>query len=180
MRKEGRTGIGIGLKRPDSWPKTIVAGFLWYAGLLLIVKFVINPVVSSTIGSWWEPSQFDVLKGNASMWAVNVFWVAWFHAAFCEEVVFRGFFFQRLERVFIGAPGTLVIAVVLQGALFGLAHSSNGFAAFVETGIAGMLLGAMFVANRRNLWANIVAHALIDTTIFTLIYFGEHRILLPE
>ncbi|HXH61153.1 MAG TPA: type II CAAX endopeptidase family protein [Fimbriimonadaceae bacterium] len=179
MRKDGKSGPGIGLKRPDSWPRTIAIAFGAYIAIVVIMRFVLNPIISATLGSWWDPTQFDALKGNAGQWAVNVFFVAWFHAAFCEETVFRGFFFQRLEKALGGSTAALVAALVLQGGLFGLAHSANGVAALVETWIAGILIGLLFIYMRRNLWANIITHALLDTTIFTLVFFGAQRFLLP-
>jgi uncharacterized protein len=78
-------------------------------------------------------------------------------AGICEEIVFRGY----LQRQFQAATGSIVAAVILQGAIFGLAHTYQGWKQVIVIAVLGILYGAL-VAWRRNLRASILAHAWSD------------------
>ena len=78
-------------------------------------------------------------------------------AGVCEEIVFRGY----LQRQFHAATGSIAIAVILQGAVFGLAHSYQGWKQVIVIAALGILYG-MLVAWRRNLRASMLAHAWSD------------------
>ncbi len=74
-----------------------------------------------------------------------------------EEIVFRGY----LQRQFQAATGSVVTAIILQGAIFGLAHTYQGWKQGIVIAALGMLYGAL-AAWRRNLRANMLAHAWSD------------------
>src|ERR1041385_5648160 len=78
-------------------------------------------------------------------------------AGFCEELQSRGY----LQRQFHALTGSIVAAVLGQGVLFGLMHSYQGWKQVVVISALGVLYGAL-VAWRRNLRANIIAHAWSD------------------
>jgi hypothetical protein len=78
-------------------------------------------------------------------------------AGFCEELLFRGY----LQRQFQAATGSILVAVVLQGVIFGLLHSYKGWSQVISITALGVLYGAL-VAWRRNLRASIIAHAWSD------------------
>jgi len=74
-----------------------------------------------------------------------------------EEIVFRGY----MQKQFQAATGSIVAAVVLQGVIFGLAHTYQGWKQVIVIAALGILYGAL-AAWRRNLRANILAHAWSD------------------
>jgi len=78
-------------------------------------------------------------------------------AGFCEEIAFRGY----LQRQFLAITGRVPAAVLAQALVFGLAHSYQGWKAVAVISILGVLYGAL-AAWRRNLRANIIAHAWSD------------------
>ena len=78
-------------------------------------------------------------------------------AGFCEEISFRGY----LQRQFQALSGSVVIAVLAQALVFGLAHSYQGWKAVVVISVLGALYGVL-AAWRRNLRANIISHASSD------------------
>jgi len=78
-------------------------------------------------------------------------------AGFCEELQTRGY----LQRQFHALTGSIVAAVLLQGILFGLMHSYQGWKQVIVISALGVLYGAL-AAWRRNLRANILAHAWSD------------------
>jgi membrane protease YdiL (CAAX protease family) len=78
-------------------------------------------------------------------------------AGVCEEIVFRGY----LQQQFRAATSSSLAAVVLQGAVFGLAHAYQGWKQVIVIATLGILYGAL-AAWRRNLRANMIAHAWSD------------------
>jgi membrane protease YdiL (CAAX protease family) len=74
-----------------------------------------------------------------------------------EEIVFRGY----MQKQFQAATGSIVAAVMLQGAIFGLAHTYQGWKQTIVIAVLGILYGIL-AAGRRNLRANMLAHAWSD------------------
>jgi membrane protease YdiL (CAAX protease family) len=78
-------------------------------------------------------------------------------AGICEEIVFRGY----LQQQFGAATRSLAAGVILQGAVFGLAHTYQGWKQVIVIAVLGILYGAL-VAWRRNLRASMISHAALD------------------
>jgi membrane protease YdiL (CAAX protease family) len=78
-------------------------------------------------------------------------------AGICEEMVFRGY----LQRQFHALSGSVAVAVLGQGLVFGLFHAYQGWRNVVVISVLGVLYGAL-AAWRKNLRANIVVHAWTD------------------
>jgi membrane protease YdiL (CAAX protease family) len=74
-----------------------------------------------------------------------------------EELVFRGY----LQQQFRAATRSIIIAVLLQGLLFGLVHAYQGWKQVMVIAPLGILYG-LLAAWRRNLRANMIAHAWSD------------------
>ena len=78
-------------------------------------------------------------------------------AGFCEEIAFRGY----LQKQFHAFTGSLPVAVVLQGVVFGVAHGYQGWKSAVVITVLGILYGVM-VAWRGNLRVTMLAHGWSD------------------
>ena len=63
-------------------------------------------------------------------------------------------------------------SLVITSVLFGLMHFYQGPVGMASTGLIGLLLGALYLIVRRNLWVAILAHGLIDTIGITAAYLG--------
>ena len=63
-----------------------------------------------------------------------------------------------MQKQFSAATRSLAAGVILQGAVFGLSHTYQGWKQVMVITALGILYGA-FAAWRRNLRANIIAHA---------------------
>jgi membrane protease YdiL (CAAX protease family) len=74
-----------------------------------------------------------------------------------EEIIFRGY----LQKQFQVATGSVAVAVVLQGLLFGLLHTYQGWKQVAVIAPLGILYGAL-AAWRKNLRANMISHAWSD------------------
>jgi len=87
--------------------------------------------------------------------------IAWVFVAasvgFCEEVVYRGYF----QTQFKAFTHRSALAIVLQAALFGIAHAEQGAAAAARFTVYGCLLGAL-AHWRRSLLPGIVCHVGVD------------------
>jgi hypothetical protein len=87
-----------------------------------------------------------------------VIWIATsITAGICEEMVFRGYLQKQIRAL----SGSVVVGVLGQGLVFGLMHAYQGWKNTVVIIVLGVLYGAL-AAWRRNLGANIVAHAWGD------------------
>ncbi len=118
----------------------------------------------------WEATAYGVhwLLGPSSAKAVDsllpqslleiLLWIGVsITAGFCEELAFRGY----VQQQFNAMSGSIGVAVIVQGLVFGLAHAYQGWKAVVVISVLGVLYGVL-AAWRRNLRANIVAHAASD------------------
>jgi hypothetical protein len=154
----------IGLKRPESWTRTLIIG----VGLAAIV--FIAMYVSEKAGFRRDLSKFKDVQGNLELAVLAVFY-ALIGAGFYEEFMFRGFLMQGLAMFFGASRGAWIGACVVQGALFGLAHAYQNPLGIAITGTLGVLLGLLVLASGRNLWPVIIGHGLFDASRFVLFYF---------
>src|SRR5213083_2911968 len=106
----------IGLKRPESWRRTLIIG----VGLAAIV--FIAMYVSEKAGFRRDLSKFKDVQGNLQLAIFGVFY-ALIGAGFYEEFMFRGFLMQGLAMLFGASRAAWLFACVIQGALFGAAHA---------------------------------------------------------
>ena len=96
----------------------------------------------------------------------------WITAAFAEEVIVRGFLMERVARVMGGGRFAWIASLLFTSVGFGFLHYYQGPTGIVSTGLMGLLLGALYLVVRRNLWVSILAHGLIDTIGLTALYLG--------
>lgn len=169
-------GLGwrdLGLARPESWSKTIVMAL----GTLLVMVaalFAFQVILMSIPGLALQPSDqsdYNPLTGNLPLF-VTLVAASWTLIAFGEEMLFRAFLINSLAGLFGNLKVRWVLALVGSSLLFGLAHHDWGLAGIIETLIAGLIFGAVYLRTGRNLWVPIIAHALINTLKFSLVYAG--------
>jgi len=154
----------IGLKQPQSWIRTFVIGL----GLAAIV--FIGMYVSEKAGFRRDLSKFKDVQGNPELAVLGVFY-ALIGAGFYEEFTFRGFLMQGLAMFFGGSRSAWIVACLVQGALFGVAHAYQNPLGIAITGTLGVLMGLLVLASGRNLWLVIIGHGLFDASRFVLFYF---------
>lgn len=124
------------------------------------------------VGVWglWEGVEtvWTYLSGPGSTLSVQSFLprkpdeiAAWIGlsitAGICEEAVFRGY----LLKQFTWMTKSRVVALVLQAAIFGVAHGYQGLAACARIAAYGGLFGVIALW-RSSLRPGIMAHALTD------------------
>ena len=170
----------LGLTGSNNWIKILVTGGGAGFGMLLVARFIINPLANKLFVPSLSPELFAPLKGQLSQLFVNVILISWMHAALCEEIIFRGFILRWVERLAGSGQGALLLAIIVQAVLFGLSHYPQGRNGILTTTLGGLLWGAIYLASGRQLWVVIVGHATFDTVLFTLAYFGQTRLFLGD
>jgi membrane protease YdiL (CAAX protease family) len=161
----------MGFQRPSPW-KRVVAIALGAAALrLLLGEFVIDPLTAQVWPAASAPEGTDTITGNIRN-ALIALVVVWGFAAFGEEIGYRGYLLNRAADVGGRRAGAFWVGVLLVSVLFGYGHYYKGPAGIIDSGVAGLILGAAYLAAGRNLWACILAHGFIDTFAVIVVYFG--------
>ncbi len=157
----------IGFSRPNSWLATIALGILLGIALRLLMKLIVMPL----LGAPPVNPAFHHLEGNSAALPLAIFMMG-FVAAFGEEVVMRGFLYERLTRLFGRGSVTRVLIVLGTSLIFGIGHYPlQGVAGAQNATIMGIVFGALYVITGR-LWLPIVTHSAVNFSGLAIIYFG--------
>jgi membrane protease YdiL (CAAX protease family) len=172
LRRSGESWRDMGLRRPASWGKALLAAVLAYVAMVAAVG-VIVPLALSAFGlERPELSAFAGIEGNLPLLLLFLGPIAWGTAAFGEEMIARGFLLDRLSIVFAGERRAWGTGLVLQAIFFGVAHAYQGIPGIVSTAVVGLILGFAYLRVERNLWPVIIAHGVADTIALVAIYLG--------
>jgi len=162
----------IGYVPPRSWAIEIAAGIVSGCAFKLLMKAVVMPLLGAAPVN--QPYHF--LAHNPAAIPGTLFALI-AGAGFGEETLFRGFFFERLGRIFGASLFAKAAIVLLTSALFGLAHyPGQGLAGAEQGAIVGLVFGTFF-AIRRRIWILMFAHAAFDLTAYALIYWDVERVV---
>jgi len=161
----------FGLGRPASWPRVVLIALAAAALRILMGEFVIDPLTARVWPPAIAPAGIEAITGNVKE-ALLMLLLVWTFAAFGEEIAYRGYLLTRAADLGKRSIAAYWAAVVLTSVLFGYGHYYKGPAGIVDSGVAGLILGAAFLLSGRNLWAGILAHGLIDTIGVTMVYLG--------
>src|SRR6266853_4987809 len=164
IRLRGERLADIGMKRPASWMRTFMIG-IGFAAIVFIAMYL-----SEKAGFRRDLSKFKDVQGNLELALFGVFY-AFIGAGFYEEFMFRGFLMQGFAMLFGAGRTAWIVACLLQGALFGVAHAYQNPLGIAITGTLGVLMGLLVLASGRNLWPVIIGHGLFDASRFVLFYF---------
>jgi membrane protease YdiL (CAAX protease family) len=174
LKRRDSSWWDIGLARPVSWPRTILlgiaamvgAGFVWLLTQNIAAIFL-SPQLATI-----DQSRFNPIQGNLPLFLLLVL-LAWTTIAFGEEMVYRAFFTTRLIEIFPFGKFGNALAAFGSSLLFGLAHyPDEGAIGILSNGAFGLLFAWIYLRSGRNLWITIIAHALLNTIRFTLLFTG--------
>jgi uncharacterized protein len=144
----------IGFRRPGvkNVALGVATGIVSLAGLATIL-YVIFPALHIN-----ETQSIDQVMTMPLWWR----WITVIRAAVGEEVLFRGFAIERLQRL----TGSARLAGIISCVIFTILHVGYwGWGHILIAGFAGALLTILYIW-RRNLWANILAHFIVDGAAF--------------
>ena len=176
VKLSGETWAEYGLRGMKSKIRLVAASF-FLIFIVLAYSVLITPLVDTyvleTFGG--APTQaadtFKDVVGNLSLFLFVMPFI-WIFAAFGEEFFYRGFLMTKIARAFGQGRSAWVAAVLIQAFLFGLAHSYQGPAGMVGTGLTGLIYGFATLAFGRSLLPAMITHGAIDMLGFSLLYFG--------
>jgi len=160
----------LGFRRPKSWLRVVLIA-LAAVVLRLIVSDPIEAVLTPIFGA---PSTSAIVTSSPHdlRWMITTLALVWTFAAFGEEISYRGYLTLRASDALGGSTAAWIIATVMAAVLFGVGHYYKGPVGIIDSGVAGLILGATYLLSGRCLWTTILAHGLIDTTGVTLLYLG--------
>ena len=161
----------VGLSRPARWSVTVPLAILIGLAYDALDIAVVLPLLHRWTGEPLDLSAFASLEGNTGQLMLLIA-ASWLSAAFPEELLYRGYFLNRLTDVFGRSRAGWAVSAVLVSAVFGLAHHSQGITGVLDNILAGALFVTLYLTSGRNLWLPILTHGVIDTASATLLYFG--------
>jgi membrane protease YdiL (CAAX protease family) len=161
----------IGIVRPKSWAATIILAVLFGVAFKVLMKAIVMPYLGAPPVNQYAQE----LRQPAA--ALEFIVYAILGAGIGEELVFRGWLFERLRKIMGAGVGPLILIVLISTALFGIAHyMGQGWFGVVQATIVGFVFGVAYAATGR-LIPLMIAHAAFDLTALAMIYFGlESRI----
>jgi membrane protease YdiL (CAAX protease family) len=161
----------IGFKRPASWTRTVQIAVAAAVLRIVLGEFVIDPLTAR----FWPPAALpagaEAITGNLGA-AILALLFVWTFAAFGEEIAYRGYLLTRAADLGKRSPRAYWAGLVLVSVLFGFGHYYKGPSGIVDSGVAGLILGAAYLLSGRNLWVCILAHGFIDTFVIAVVFFG--------
>jgi membrane protease YdiL (CAAX protease family) len=160
----------FGLKKPKSWPQTILMAVGGLITIFIVVRLSMPAVIRLT-GKPVDRTPFDALRGNLPALLFGLL-VVWTLAAFGEELIFRGYLMNTLARILGNKSGGWIFACIANAILFGLGHTYQGITGIILLCIVGLLYALFYLGSGRNLWVPIFMHGLYDTTAFLVIFFS--------
>lgn len=161
----------LGFKRPSSWARILQIAVAAAALRIVLGSYVIDPITAH----FWPPAKLpagaDEISGNIKL-VLLYLPVIWGFAAFGEEIGYRGYLLNRAADIGLRSTLAFWMATIVVSVLFGYGHYYKGPAGIVDSGMAGLILGAAYLLSGRNLWTCILAHGFIDSFGLLAAYFG--------
>jgi membrane protease YdiL (CAAX protease family) len=159
LRSRGSGWRAVGLRRPDHWGKALLLFVACVITIGVVFNFVIAPLFPQGAN---DINDGVAISRNEMLFQLIVIGIG--TAAIGEELLFRGFLLNNLNRLLGEHWVATAAAIVLQAVVFGLLHS--GVQGMVSAGTIGLILGFFYVLANRNLWVVIAAHAVPDMLSF--------------
>lgn len=156
----------LGFVRPHSWTRTVLIGIVFGVAL----KFAMKSIVMPLLGAPPVNGPFHFLAHNPAEipWMLYTIVVV---AGFGEEVIFRGWAFERFGKL-LGKPAWAKGAAVLLTSLwFGYAHYGfQGMPGVQNATVVGLAFGSVFAVTR-GIYLLMIAHVAFDLAAFAMIYW---------
>jgi membrane protease YdiL (CAAX protease family) len=171
FRLRGGGWSALPFRRPGSWGRVVLIALAAAALRIVLGDLVVEPLAARIWPPIVGPAGIEIIRGD---WRTAMTWlgIVWTFAAFGEEFGYRGYLLTRAAEAGRGTPAAYVAAVVVTAALFGFGHFYKGPAGVVDSGVAGLVLGAAYLVSGRNLWTCVLAHGFIDSFAVVALYFG--------
>lgn len=157
----------LGLGKPKNWWLQIVIFIGLYFAFQLFARYLSPEIVK--LGERPNISHLMSLKGNLPGLVLALV-VVWITAAFLEELIFRGFLLNAIDKLLGSNKWSVWPSVLISAVIFGAVHAYQGITGILITGSIGFIFGVAFIINGRRLWPLMLMHGIIDTISFVSIY----------
>ncbi len=161
---ERRPLSSIGFRTPGWWD--IGLGLIF--GIVLFVgAAVLDGIVFPALHLKINTATYNAIIGTPLMYRIALV----SRAAVCEEILFRAYPLERLREW----SGSVMLASVVSWAIFTYAHLSTwGAPQLIVAGFGGALLTILYLW-RRNIWSNMLAHWIADSSFVLVPLLSAHH-----
>lgn len=160
----------------SNWKSTLFKAILYSLGIFLIIDVIVQPIIEMRLGAL-NLTSLEGIKGNPINYVITVL-MMWVIAAFGEELLYRGFFMNRLAQMFGRTDKGWLLAAIISSIIFALAHLYQGTSGVITTGLISLIFALIYFKNRTNLLLLMLIHGIYDTIGLTLIYFDSDRVII--
>lgn len=167
--KENFASIGLIFRNLEL--KSIWIGPVAAILLFLFLNYVLFPLINKIVVL--PSANLESFKSIRHNFIKYLFILAmgWLVGGVYEELVFHGFIFTRLEKIF-GTKYITPISFLVTNIIFGLYHVQLGPAGMLNAFFCGCAYHALMIRFNRNIWYAIFFHAFFDTIALSFIYLG--------
>lgn len=160
------SNIGIDASRPG---RDLLLG----VGLTALIGI---PGIAFYLASVWLGINrvIDPGSGSPYWWSLPMLLLAAARAAFVEEFIVLGYWFERMRRFGMQPWLIIVTASLIRGSY----HLYQGFGGFIGNVVMGLVFGWIYQRTGR-LWPFVIAHFLIDALVFVGYPAVAHLLPLP-
>lgn len=169
QRKESFASIGFSFKQFNIRSVIIgaIAGIIIFSFLTWIFFPTLLRIVDLQDAALGD---FTKIKGNTGFY-IFLISMSWIVGGFYEEIIFHGFIFTRLEKIFSGKH-SLLLSFLLTNTIFAFYHLQLGAIGVINAFLAGSAYHGLMLYYKRNMWYSIICHAVFDTIALTFMYVG--------
>jgi len=154
----------LGLARPKSWILSIAIGLVAGVALKLAMKAVVMPLLGApAINIGYQYVAHDTMA------ALDFAAYCLYGAGFAEELIFRGFLFERFGKLLGASTAATAATLLVTTAIFAVAHWQQGIFGVINAFVTGLVLGLVYLAAGRKLVVPMIMHAAFDLTALVLI-----------
>lgn len=170
LHVRGASWRDVGLRRPQNLPATVLVGVAVAVGAA-VGGALVMPALNRLTGEAAATANYQFLRGDFGAW-LGLLAAIWPLAALMEEMVFRGYFLNRLADLFGRSRWGWLIGLLGSSFLFALMHGLPSFRVLLTAFSMGMLEGGIYLAWKRNLWMPILLHGAADSITLTMQFLG--------
>jgi uncharacterized protein len=139
--------------------------------LFFFTTYIFFPLISKFVSLHiHDLGDFATIKNNTPKYIFMII-MGWIVGGLYEELVFRGYIFSTIEKIFASPKATL-ISFMVTNIIFALYHVQLGIIGVLNALIAGLVYHSLMLYFKRNMWYAIFCHAIFDTIALTYIYAG--------
>jgi len=161
----------LGLSRSHGILNTAGWGILLALAGHVVIGTLLGPVINWLTGTTPDYSSYESLVGNFDA-VFGFWWKAMISAGIAEELIYDAVLLVGISLVLSETHFSKHLSIFATAIIFGFAHSAQGAAGIITTGLVGLMFGYGFYLSNRNIYALIIGHCLLDTYAMFVLHYG--------